>query len=402
MSASTFLGLLNSSGSGRYELVAADRESVLAANVELALDSTSRRKGLLGRDSIPEDVALVIAPCESVHTFFMRFAIDVVFVSRGGRVVKVCRSVKPWRIAGAWGAFAVVEAATGFIDRKNVVRGDVVGVREVPHRRRATDVLLTPAARSLGDANISGTHHQDRRHLVTLADIIARQTPISWFQGVAIVQELCAAVLARGPADDPRVPELTDVAVTPAGGIELLAEGVAERAQVRRACLVLLALVPEDHLPVPLRLVTLGGLAPKPQFQSLKQLHAELEFFERPDRLENIRVVLERFQAESAPGGASVESETPVLPVSPATAIVPPPVSTLAARKPGNRRLGRGALWQIPLVLLATAGVAWVVWEWQRPEGQWLRVRTVEFARSVWDAARVAAQQILDALGVGK
>jgi hypothetical protein len=134
MSKPMFLGPLVGKGAGRYELVNAEGGSVLATHVEPAFDSKTRRRGLLGRDSVPEDYALIIAPCGSVHTFFMRFAIDVVFVSRDGRVVKTCRSVKPWRIAGALRAFAVIEAAPGFIDRTGVVPGDVVRLREIPHR----------------------------------------------------------------------------------------------------------------------------------------------------------------------------------------------------------------------------------------------------------------------------
>ena len=51
----------------------------------------------------------MIAPCGGIHTFFMRFAIDVLFVARDGRVVKVSDAVKPWRLALAVSAFCVIE-----------------------------------------------------------------------------------------------------------------------------------------------------------------------------------------------------------------------------------------------------------------------------------------------------
>jgi uncharacterized membrane protein (UPF0127 family) len=98
--------------------------SVVASAVELAAKSAERRRGLLGRDGLDSSAALIIAPCSSVHTFFMRFVIDVVFVARDGRVVKIARDLKPWRIAGSLRAYAVVEMAGGGAARSDVRVGD--------------------------------------------------------------------------------------------------------------------------------------------------------------------------------------------------------------------------------------------------------------------------------------
>src|SRR5262245_21587505 len=76
---------------------------VVASAVELAESSQARRKGLLGRDSLDPSAALIIAPCSAVHTFFMRFVIDVIFVDRNGRVLKIASDLKPWRIAASAG-----------------------------------------------------------------------------------------------------------------------------------------------------------------------------------------------------------------------------------------------------------------------------------------------------------
>jgi uncharacterized membrane protein (UPF0127 family) len=84
-----------------------------ASAVEIAGTSEARRRGLLGRDALAPSAALVIAPCAAVHTWFMRFAIDVVFVDRGGRVVKIVRRLRPWRMAASFRAYAVVELAAG-------------------------------------------------------------------------------------------------------------------------------------------------------------------------------------------------------------------------------------------------------------------------------------------------
>ena len=126
----TLLDPLLRKGAGECRLVNTERGAVLANRVEPAFDARTRKKGLLGRESIPDDYALVIAPCNSIHTFFMRCPIDVVFVSKDGTVTKTRRGVKPWRIAGSLKAFAVIEAAPGFVDRHQIAPGDVVALRE--------------------------------------------------------------------------------------------------------------------------------------------------------------------------------------------------------------------------------------------------------------------------------
>jgi uncharacterized membrane protein (UPF0127 family) len=109
-----------------WRLARADSGAVILAELHAAFDSASRRSGLLGRDRWPEGHGLVIAPCQAVHTLGMRFPIDVLFVRRDGTVEQVRRGVRPWRIAGAWRAFAVIEGAAGTLDacQPRVVPGD--------------------------------------------------------------------------------------------------------------------------------------------------------------------------------------------------------------------------------------------------------------------------------------
>ena len=97
--------------------------------MEAAFDSATRRKGLLGRDGLPKGVAFVIAPCNAVHTLFMRFPIDLVFVARDGRVLKAKQAVPPWRIAISLRAFAVIEGPAGMIEASSTKAGDVVSLR---------------------------------------------------------------------------------------------------------------------------------------------------------------------------------------------------------------------------------------------------------------------------------
>lgn len=109
----SFLSPLLKQPSADYVLRNARTGECLASMVEGAFDSATRNRGLLGRDSFAPGSALIIAPCTSVHTWFMRFPIDVVFVSKLGEIKKVRPAVGPWRLAAAWNSFAVVELPAG-------------------------------------------------------------------------------------------------------------------------------------------------------------------------------------------------------------------------------------------------------------------------------------------------
>jgi uncharacterized membrane protein (UPF0127 family) len=97
---------------------------MLATHLNGAFDSATRKKGLLGREGLASGEGLVIAPCGGVHTFFMRFAIDVLFVARDGRVVKVRPAVKPWRLTFALRAFCAIELPAGVATTSGVRAGD--------------------------------------------------------------------------------------------------------------------------------------------------------------------------------------------------------------------------------------------------------------------------------------
>jgi uncharacterized membrane protein (UPF0127 family) len=124
----TFLDALRQSDTSSHVLTNTRNNRIVARTLLRAFDSESRRRGLLKHHSLPEGSALVIAPTNAIHTFFMRFAIDVAFVSRDGRVVKVRRALPPWRMAAAWRAFAVIELAAGALDHSGLQPGDVLRV----------------------------------------------------------------------------------------------------------------------------------------------------------------------------------------------------------------------------------------------------------------------------------
>ena len=110
-------------------------DEALATCVEVAVTRRDRRKGLLGRSGLEPASALIIAPCFSIHTMFMRFDIDAVFVDEDGRVVKVVRDMTPWRIAVDPTAHAVVELPAGSLRDRQVNVGDRLYLLEPGGRR---------------------------------------------------------------------------------------------------------------------------------------------------------------------------------------------------------------------------------------------------------------------------
>lgn len=86
-------------------------------------------KGLLGRKELPPDEGILLRPASSVHTAFMRFPIDVVFLDRNKAIVGIAHAVKPWRgVAGARGAGAALELPAGTAKAHDLHIGDVLSV----------------------------------------------------------------------------------------------------------------------------------------------------------------------------------------------------------------------------------------------------------------------------------
>lgn len=107
------------------------RNTVLAELADVADSSAKRRKGLLGRDSLPVGQGLWIIPCESVHTWGMRFPIDVLYLDRKKRIQKLRSVMTPWRLSFCLSAHSVLELPAGVIDDTNTQRGDQLVLLEI-------------------------------------------------------------------------------------------------------------------------------------------------------------------------------------------------------------------------------------------------------------------------------
>ena len=97
----------------------------------MAERTVARMRGLLGRSELPEGSGMLIDASPSVHMFFMRFAIDVVFLDRDRKVVRVVEGLRPWRVAGARRAAAALELPPGAAAAARVTVGDTLEFEDI-------------------------------------------------------------------------------------------------------------------------------------------------------------------------------------------------------------------------------------------------------------------------------
>ena len=92
----------------------------------VATSFTTRFRGLMGVGQLPRGSGLLLPRTNSVHTHFMRFPIDLVFLDSEGRIVSVVRALRPWRLAARKAAASVLELAAGECDRLELAEGDLL------------------------------------------------------------------------------------------------------------------------------------------------------------------------------------------------------------------------------------------------------------------------------------
>lgn len=108
------------------------RKTLLAASVEVADSGPKRSKGLLGRKGLAPGTGLWIIPCEAVHTFWMQFPIDLVYLDRSYRIRKLKSSVGPWRLSACLSAHSILELAPGTIRETRAELGDILEFSPAP------------------------------------------------------------------------------------------------------------------------------------------------------------------------------------------------------------------------------------------------------------------------------
>ncbi|QBF82521.1 DUF192 domain-containing protein [Shewanella maritima] len=95
-------------------------------SVSIADTAPLRLRGLLGRDKLTDEQGLLITPCNSVHTFGMKYAIDVVYLNKHNQVIKLVRELSPRRLSWCLRAKKVLELAPGSAHLNNINQGDTL------------------------------------------------------------------------------------------------------------------------------------------------------------------------------------------------------------------------------------------------------------------------------------
>jgi hypothetical protein len=113
-----------------HEVVNGRTGEVIASRGRMADNFKTRTVGLLGDARLDEDEALIIKPCWSIHTFFMRFPIDVLFLDKQGKLKKVINKMPAWRMAASWGAHDTIEMAPGALEGFDLQVGDTIEIRK--------------------------------------------------------------------------------------------------------------------------------------------------------------------------------------------------------------------------------------------------------------------------------
>lgn len=107
------------------------RATTLGDQIDVADTSAKRNTGLLKHKGLEPGHGLWIVPCEGIHTFFMKFAIDVIYIDRKKRVRKVVRQLSPWRLSLHLPAHSVLELPGGTIDQTGTRAGDELEFHEL-------------------------------------------------------------------------------------------------------------------------------------------------------------------------------------------------------------------------------------------------------------------------------
>ena len=104
----------------------------MADRADIADTSEKRRQGLLKHTGLAPGEGLWITPCEAVHTWFMKFAIDVVFLDKKRKIVKIRENMGKWRMSGSLSAKSVLELPAGTCAATGTVKGDQLEFEKLP------------------------------------------------------------------------------------------------------------------------------------------------------------------------------------------------------------------------------------------------------------------------------
>ena len=112
------------------KIINTTKNVILADNVVVAQTTVSRLKGLLFYKEFRNREALIIKPCNSIHTFFMRFPIDVIFVGSNDKILKIHQGIKPFKVTPVYfKSKFVIELPAGIVEATNTTESDILSIK---------------------------------------------------------------------------------------------------------------------------------------------------------------------------------------------------------------------------------------------------------------------------------
>jgi uncharacterized membrane protein (UPF0127 family) len=170
----------------RHQVNVCVDDRAVCERCDVADHAVARMRGLLGRSDLPQGEGVLLRPAGSIHTFFMRFPIDVVFLNQEDVVIEVVHRLRPWRAAGAKGAHSVLELAAGEAESRGVAVGAKLQFEPSPS---AEHLAFREAAQTLAE------------YVVVLFVISATVMTALMFMSevVAMLIELASDILGSAP-----------------------------------------------------------------------------------------------------------------------------------------------------------------------------------------------------------
>ncbi len=113
-----------------YSVISKEEKTMIASQGRVASGFFCRLLGLMFRKKMKKEEALIFYRASSIHTFFMRFSIDIIFLDRQMKVKRLVYNLKPWRAVFCRGAYVAIELPAGKIDQSNVSLGSKIWIQE--------------------------------------------------------------------------------------------------------------------------------------------------------------------------------------------------------------------------------------------------------------------------------
>ena len=208
----------------------------------------------------------------------------------------------------------------------------------------------------------TGFEGRATRDGISLSDLKSRRTPVEWFEGIAVTQELCRALLASAVGADGASFGAAEVVIDSAGSVRVgLHETDENESAVRQVGGLLQLMLAESPFPVPLRLVITQSTSTPPFYSSVADLSSALEYFERPDRLGLIRALYERAQKLPVLVDTAMESsqQSEQQKKKPALPKKKPAPKDKAQRRPLPKGLIFGAAAAVAVVAIGAGALSW-------------------------------------------